>query len=266
MKKLVYLAFVAVALFLTASCDREGVIYQPVEGEACVTFRAAETIVQVNAEDAPTFQVELLRGLTADALSIPVTITDANGIFTADKSQFDFAAGENKAVITFTYVGDDVEYGEEYEIDIELNDPSQTSVSGYDATTVVLARKMTKVSKGKGTYTSGRASIAAKQVEFFATAEKADLFTIAGPYKDGFDMMFTVVAGQPVFGFTAFNTGLLDPQYGSNYGNLYLYLGGAAYAEGVIALSVTYCVIAGGGLAGIIAGVDTYALPAGVTL
>ena len=268
MKKLLYFTFVLGALFLTASCDREGVLYEVSEGEVCATFRSDATIIAIDKEDAPTFTVELVRGLTSAAVSIPVTITDANGIFTADKTQFDFAAGENTAVITFTYDGDDIAYGAEYEIDIEIDDPDQVALSGYDATTVVVSRNMTPLSKGTGKYYSGRNG-KTRNARLLYAQEAPEVHFIEAPYADGVNMGFTVVAGAPVFSFSIFDTGMLDPTYGADYGNCILYLSADPVYDsvaGTITIAVTYCIPYNGGLAGLGAGADLYTLPDGATL
>ena len=213
MKK--YFTLVLGILFLAASCDRPEVIYTPAAGEGSVTFMAGDAVFEMVPEDEGKFTVELYRGVTTDALSVPVTITAgtaATGIFVADKNSFDFAAGANKASIVFTY-GDitALAFGTQYKINIKIDDPKQVAISGYDEVDVVATRKLTKITKGVGKYYSDffeedwdQPIVFLKEVNYYIWPEC---------WAAGTDIAFDVVAETPVLA-DVIATGYSDPTYG----------------------------------------------------
>ncbi len=213
MKKLLYFAFVLGVLFLTASCDREGVIYQPADDEASVTFFSTKAVYEMVAEDGNKIVVDLYRGVTTSALSVPVTITDnTGGVFVADKNQFDFAAGENKASITFNY-GDinALDFGK-YTLSIAIDDATLVAPSGNKKVDVTAYRKVTKVSKGYGLYYSDWFEESWDQ-ELLAVVEVPGMYYLPDCWVAGTDFQFNVEAGVPVLP-DVIATGYSHPTYG----------------------------------------------------
>lgn len=84
MKKLLYLSFVLGAFFLTASCERELVQYEPEAGEIAASFLTDKAIVALQPEDGNKFTVDLYRGITGTAVSVPVVITDYDHLLAHD--------------------------------------------------------------------------------------------------------------------------------------------------------------------------------------
>ena len=232
MKKLLYFAFVLSVLFLTASCDREGVIYQPADDEASVTFFSTKAVYEMVAEDGNKIVVDLYRGVTTSALSVPVTITDnTGGVFVPDKNQFDFAAGENKASITFNY-GDinALDFGK-YTLSIAIDDATLVAPSGNKKVDITASRKVTRVSKGYGLYYSDWFEEEWDQ-ELQAVAEVPGMYYLPDCWVAGTDFSFTMEGGQPVFP-AIIETGY---SYGS-YGAMYMYVAQATTTYGAPAPS-----------------------------
>lgn len=100
MKKLLYLTFVLGAIFLTASCERELVKYEPEAGEVGVSFLSDKAIVEMLPEDGNKISVDLYRGTTGTAVTVPVGVTDYDGIF-AHTNLFDAATGAAIPVIDY---------------------------------------------------------------------------------------------------------------------------------------------------------------------
>lgn len=84
MKKLLYLSFVLGAFFLTASCERELVQYEPEAGEIAASFLTDKAIVSMLPEDGNKITVDLYRGITGTAVSVPVVITDYDHLLAHD--------------------------------------------------------------------------------------------------------------------------------------------------------------------------------------
>ncbi len=107
------------------------------------------------ASDGNKIQIEMWRGNTKGAASVPVTITNnTGGVFTPQKNAFDFADGENKAYLTFTYPSINNFGGEKYTIDVKVTDETQVSKGGFKTIKISAQRKLTFQSIGTGLFTS----------------------------------------------------------------------------------------------------------------
>ena len=260
MKKYLYFTVVLGLLFLSASCDRKQVLYEPSEGEVAASFLAKKALFTIDPLVDNQIQVTLYRGITAGEVSVPVEIDDESELFTPDKSQFDFADGENKAVITLSFDPEELEYAVDYEIVFEIADEEQASFSGFDQTTVIAALKMNPVSVGVGSYYSDWFSEAWEQ-ELSNVQEAPSIYLLPDCYTEGTPLKFQVVEGQPVFD-SYINTGWLYPGYES-LGPLYLVPESVTFSEGIITLDVYYVLLEAEINFGL--GVDTFELPEGFT-
>ena len=237
MKKYLYFTVVLGLLFLSASCDRKQVLYEPSEGEVAASFLAKKALFTIAPLVDNQIQVTLYRGITAGEVSVPVEIDDESELFTPDKSQFDFADGENKAVITLSFDPEELEYAVDYEIVFEIADEEQASFSGFDQTTVIAALKMNQISKGEGSYYSDWFGEAWEQ-ELTNVQEAPSIYLLPDCYTEGTPLKFQVVDGQPVFA-TLINTGWLYPGL-EDYGPLYLVTSSVSFSEGVISFNADY--------------------------
>ena len=106
------LNIIALCAVLLTACSKDTVNYEHTNN-AEVTFASASikmpTITEANEGKV---SVPLYRGNTKEAVSIAVKVQGGEGIFTPDKLQFDFAAGEAVANLDFTFdFGDKFPYG-----------------------------------------------------------------------------------------------------------------------------------------------------------
>ena len=92
MKKLLYITFALSALFLMASCERQLTVYEPDEGEVCASFLTDVSIKKIDVADGNKFSVDLYRGITAAAATVPVIVVD-NDHFFPHESIFDATNG-----------------------------------------------------------------------------------------------------------------------------------------------------------------------------
>ena len=272
MKKVFSLSFIFCALFLLASCDRNLATYEIPAGNPLVSFVSDAAVFEMAPEDGGKITVELNRVVTTDALTVPVTITDATGgLLVPAKNQFDFAAGESKATLDFTYTDlSDFDFGTKYKVTIALapaDDADIVSPSGYDEVEVVATRKMTKVSKGIGTYYSDFFEEDWDQ-ELQSTVEAPNYYIWPNCWVAGTDFTFTVEAGQPVLA-DIIATGYSDPTYGPVY--MYVAQATATYSAPAPAYDATDNYIVYYAVYRVSAGAfglsyEYYELPEGVTL
>lgn len=209
MKKIFYLNILLALLFITISCENERTIYSLTD-TAEASFPSTIVNYQMVAEDGNKIVVELWRGNTKGAVSVPVTITNnTNGVFTPEKQKFDFADGESVAYLTFTYPSIADFGGERYQIILEIAD-EVASPSAIKKMTVSAQRKLTYQSLGIGTFTS----------EFFEEswpqevlkAEEADFYRLPDCYYNGYTMEFSIQDGKINFAKQA--TGYVHSSYG----------------------------------------------------
>ena len=147
------LNIIALCAVLLTACSKDTVNYEHTNN-AEVTFASASikmpTITEANEGKV---SVPLYRGNTKEAVSIAVKVQGGEGIFTPDKLQFDFAAGEAVANLDFTF--DFAKLGGKPEtITIQVENAEQLSMNSISKTSFVLVRQLTWEKVGTGLYYS----------------------------------------------------------------------------------------------------------------
>ena len=256
MKRIISLSFAAIALLL-ASCQRDGVIYDPA-GRACVSFPSDAASIEMQASDGNKITVELWRGNTKGTASIPVEITDkTGGVFKPAKQSFDFADGEAVATLDFTYPDINDFGGEVYQIVLTIADPSTVSPAGYDQVTVQAQRKLTRKFLGTGLFYSDFFEEEWEQ-DLYTTEEAPNLYILPDCWVTGTDWTFTMEDGEPVFPMDFF-TGYVH----STYGNVYIRPAESYVEDGVLYLIVSRYFVSAGSFG---SGYEAFQLPDGVVL
>ena len=196
MKKLLYFTAIVGLLFTIVSCEQDRTVYSLTD-KVEASFPSKIVNYQMIKEDGNKIVVEMWRGNIKGAATVPVTITDeTDGIFTPQKGQFDFADGENKAYLTFTYPDIDEFAGEKYELELAI-DEEMVSPGGISSIKITAQRKLTFKSLGIGEFTS----------EFFDDSwdqevmktEEADYYRLPDCYYEGFHIEFTIQDGKVDF-------------------------------------------------------------------
>ena len=157
MKKLLTYITAAALIFSLGSCsEEEGSLYDfTLDPSLEVTFAAENLKFNNLTEDmGGKISVPMYRGNTAEAASVPVTITGGEGILTPSKSSFDFAAGENVAYIDFTFDYDAMSPAP-VTISIVANNAEDVSDNGYGQTQFSLQKQLSYNTIGTITYESG---------------------------------------------------------------------------------------------------------------
>jgi hypothetical protein len=240
MKKIIYISLAIMALMLTGSCQHEGTIYDMPEGSALVSFPADAAIFEMVAEDGNKVTVELWRGNTKGAASIPFEIEDkTGGVFKPAKTTFDFADGEAVSKLDITYPDINAFGGEVYSVVLKIADEKQVSPSGIDQLTVKAQRKLTRKFVGTGVYYSDWYEEEWDQ-DLYTTVEAPNLYILPNCWVNGTDFTFTVENHQPVWP-ASFFTGYVH----SSYGNVYIYSGDVIVEDNTMYLQATYRVSAG---------------------
>lgn len=223
MKKLLYLSIVLGALLFSASCERQLVEYEKPADCALVSFPSDVLSIVMTEADGNKITVQLNRGNTKGAVSIPVTITDGTGgVFKPTKSTFDFADGEAVAYIDFKYPNIKEFGGEIYEIEVEVTDESQVSPSGFASTEISAQRFLTPKFIGTGTFYSLSLFEESWEQDLYNTEEAPNYYILPSCYADGVDVTFTVREGVPDFG-SKFDTGVMYDPDTPEYGTYWLY-------------------------------------------
>ena len=257
MKKILYITLAVFALMLTGACQREGTIYDMPAGKALVSFPSDAAVFEMVAEDGNKITVDLWRGNTQGAASIPVTIEDqTGGVFSPAKSAFEFADGEGVAHLDITYPDIKAFGGETYKLVLSV-DEEQLSPSGIGKMTVSATRKLTPKYVGTGVYYSDWYEEEWDQ-DLYTTEEAPDFFILPDCWVRGTDFTFTVQNHQPVFP-ASFFSGYVH----SSYGNVYIYTGDVYVEDNTIVIPVKGYRVSAGSFG---SGVEYFVLPAGFSL
>ena len=197
MKKILFLASIIGLLCFTSACEPERVIYDPGTRVEASFPSTLINFAMVNA-DGNQIQLEMWRGNTKGAVSVPVTITNSTGgVFTPQKSQFDFADGESKAYLKFTYPSINNFGGEKYSITVAITNNDQVSYGGYKTIKITAQRKLTFQTLGTGLFTSEFFEDAWPQV--VQKAIEADYYRLPDCYYAGYPIEFSITGGRVAF-------------------------------------------------------------------
>ena len=249
-----------VALALSASCAREGTLYEIPDGNPCVSFPAETAIFDMVASDGNKISIELWRGNTKGSATVPVTITGGEGVFTPAKTSFEFTDGQAKATLDFTYPDLNSFGGEVYTITVAVTDDNMVSPSGYDAVTIKAQRKLTRVYLGTGVWYSDFWEEEWDQA-IYTTEEAPNYYILPNCWASGTDFTFTMSGGKPVWSAT-FDSGYT---YGS-YGNVWFKSGASYIEDGVLYLEVDSYYLPSYYNYNFGSTYESFEIPAGVTL
>ena len=195
MKKLLTYITAAALMFSMGSCSEEdGSLYDfTLDPSTEATFAAEELSFDgLTADLGGKISVPMYRGNTAEAASVPVTITGGEGTFTPSKSTFDFAAGENVAYIDFTFDFETISPAP-VTISIVANNEEDISDNGNGKTQFSLQKQLSYNTIGTITYESGflmevaGAPVLNREIQ---KAEEGNYFLIPSAWVSGTDFSF----------------------------------------------------------------------------
>ncbi|MDM8153281.1 hypothetical protein [Bacteroides gallinaceum] len=238
-KYLFGLGIAMTTLFASCETDNEKAIFE--EANMGVAFEFAAQDVTFPANGYEGFDVEIVRAQTAEAATVPLTATMADGSAVPAEiqvpSEVSFEAGEGRK--TFHVTVGDIESGMDYNLNITVDPAYASSFEGAVTTkTITIYRDYTYSPIGTGHVVSAFAG-GEGDCEF----EKADNITwyrAIAPYEEGYNLVFqvqadgktVVVTSQPVIS-----------EYG-DYGEVSV-AGQGELVDGVITVSLEFTVSAG---------------------
>ena len=244
MKKILFLTLIAGALLFSASCQREGVLYDFPQDAALLSFPNKKISFEMSEEDGNKVVVQLYRGNTKGAVSVPFEFEDASGKFTPAKNTFDFADGEGVASVDITYSSIEDFGPEAYGMKMSI-DEEQVSPSGVAELAISARRALTLKFVGQGKWTSGFLSTlfeedASWPQDLYTTEEYPNLFIMPDCWVEGFNFMFNMVDGVPVWAELV-DTGLtvaeaFDNDAYASLGDFWLLPGECSIENGVMTL------------------------------
>ena len=251
------------ALLFSASCQRQGVLYDMPTDSAVVSFPSEDAIFTMTKEDGNKITVQLNRGNTKGAVSIPFTFTDGtDGVFKPAKNSFDFADGEGVAYVDIKY--DDINNlgGGVYEMELEVPG-DQVSPSGIATLAVSAQRLLTPKFIGTGVFYSLSLFEQSWEQDIYNTEEAPDFYILPDCYAEGYNVTFSYKSGEFVFP-EMIDTGVMYDPDTPAYGTFALHTISGALSDGVLYITCGFALPAipysfGTGF------MEAYQLPAGFT-
>ncbi|MDE6654893.1 MAG: hypothetical protein K2K37_10970 [Muribaculaceae bacterium] len=136
------------------------------------------------AIDANSFDVELRRVRTADAITVPIQVTDESGLFSVPASVA-FAEGADKAVLTIGYSLDDINYGDFKTVVLKIADESLISPYGASSYTFSAGLNEPWTSLGNCQYSDAFMFTNTYQAEIQQSDVDPTVFRVVNPYAQG---------------------------------------------------------------------------------
>ena len=234
-------AALAVSLAALTSCSDDN-NYQPGAESAGCYFEQVPETRQLSFEES-SFTVLVGRSVTDQAITVPVAITDASGLFSG-ASEVSFAQGQATAEYVVGYDASKIVPDKEYEISLKLASDFQYGVTSYTFTAVLPAPW---TSLGKATYTDNIISSLYKissltwEVEIQENDVTPGVYRLIAPYEwfgsnvggceyvpgDNNDMEIHAENPNQVY-FPLFSTGIIVD---ADYGQILAISLGARYLE-----------------------------------
>lgn len=131
-----------------------------------------------------TFEVELRRVRTADAITVPIQATDESGLFSIPAS-VSFAEGADKAVLTVGYNADEINFDDFKTIVLNISDESFVSPYGASSYTFKAGIPAPWTSLGNCSYTDNFLFGVAYATEIQQNDIDPNVFRVASPYAKG---------------------------------------------------------------------------------
>lgn len=240
------------ALPLTFSACDDEVEYTPAEKQTnAQVFFSNSNPAKINLDATSTsFEVSIARVKTDDAITVPLTLTGGDGLYTAPPS-VSFAQGEATAKIAITYDVATIEPNVYSDITLSISDESLTTPYGMAAYTISVGIPETWTVRYIGDYTY---TLFFSGVDPGLTLSQSDLYADRwriSNWGGGVDLYFTwnqetneILVDDQLIGYNHSSYGpvsiddLVDYTNGTKYGKSY-------YEDGVFHFYVVYYVDAG---------------------
>ncbi len=215
-------------MFTTTSCNQDMMEAKYNPDNNNVTFESATTSYSLEGQ---ALVVKINRGIAKEAISIPLTLTDANGVYTMNKKTADFAEGEYTTEVQLTYNVEEMKPVVNYAFTLSFNE-ADMAASGTNKITANCM--MPLVYKDWGTMSPYNVYVMSlfsqEQMEWkIQLAENTNnYFKVVGMYAGPTDFEFNIQNGQAfitapgpsyysalgAYPLAKFDTGAIHPSYG----------------------------------------------------
>lgn len=188
MKNIKYILVLLIGVVVFAACDDnavDGTIYHANNNEA--SFPSETSSYTFGAEDPEQFEVTIQRASLSGAVSVPVTATDASGLFTIPQS-VDFADGAYEAKFVIAFNRDNLKTGEAYPITLDL--PANPVVTKTISHAVTITRDYVWEPYLTGTFESG--FFEDKWEQALDKAVGVERYKFTDLFASGYDFIFEV--------------------------------------------------------------------------
>jgi hypothetical protein len=223
MKRIKYIFIFAISILAFIACDSndtDGVIYDAKNSEA--SFAKTTSSYNFGANDPDRYEVVLQRGNANGASSIPVTIDDGSGFFSAPAS-VDFADGAYEAKIPVTFDRSKLVVGKAYSVALTI--PENPIKERTVKHTLSITRDYVWNYFKDGVFTSDLFGDWDQEIQ---KADGAEAYKLPSLYANGVDFIFYVAEDGTISlpgttnanGYYRFTTGYVH----SSYGMMYLYM------------------------------------------
>ncbi len=228
MKLLSVVGALAVVFALT-SCNQDlmEATYTPDNNN--VTFE--ESTATYSLEGQPIV-VKINRGIANEAISIPLTLTDAHGVYTMNKTSADFAAGEYTTEVQLTYNVEDLKPVVNYAFTLSFNEADKALTGANKVTAscqMPLVYKDWGVMTGTALYAGSLMTAEQKSWKIQLADYTNNYFKIVGMYGSETDLEFNIQEGAGVitapaasyysslgaYPLAKFVTAAIHPSYGA---------------------------------------------------
>lgn len=186
-------SFLAAGLLFSACTEEEG--YQPAEKEsgAGVYFADMSASVKISMNDE-SFQFSVMRYDATEKMDVALKATlseNAEGLFELPAAA-SFAEGEKVATVDVAFDPAELEFDTSYTIQVDINDPENTTLYGYSAKTFTVTLPSPWTSLGMATYYDGYVApmYGIKPNPYAVEIQENDLnpglFRLVNPYGENF--------------------------------------------------------------------------------
>jgi hypothetical protein len=186
MRKILNIFTSMMLVFLAVGCYENYAPYQPAEKETGPQVYFYDGTKSLNlASDKTSFDLQLGRIITSDALTVGLTVQGAGTEFLAIPSSVTFPAGSATTKLTIGYNFDKMGYDNPQSVVISITDPSQTTEYGSKACNLKAVILSPWTSLGKGTLIDKFYTGEELQVEILQNDINPKLFRLISPFGQG---------------------------------------------------------------------------------
>lgn len=206
----------ALACATFVACEEKFDDYTPAEPQGDnygVHFLESATSFELDPADPTTLTFPVARTNTADAITVPVTVTLGGEVFTAEPIVF--AAGQAESTMTVNFPN--AEVGVSYEVGISINDPDYIYTSIWGAGSTGRSFTLSRVKwnmLGTGVFTYNFWWVGTDSAQTLEQRDGTNIYRMKN-WGGGVTLFFEMVNGKPVISKQLI--GDVHPSYGDVY-------------------------------------------------